>query len=141
MKLAKQLALFTVGGSAYVGLELLYRGRSHVSMFGAGGVCFLLLGQLRKKPLPGAVKVGVGAGMITLVELTTGLLVNRDHAVWDYRGLPGNFLGQICPMFTALWVPLSAAAMGLYGFAEKELDKLVQKYPQGFPFWEAGKTI
>ena len=141
MKLAKQLALFTVGGSAYVGLELLYRGRSHVSMFGAGGVCFLLLGQLRKKPLPGAVKVGVGAGMITLVELTTGLLVNRDHAVWDYRGLPGNFLGQICPMFTALWVPLSAAAMGLYGFAEKELDKLVQKYPQGFPFWEAGKNL
>ena len=141
MKLAKQLALFTVGGSAYVGLELLYRGRSHVSMFGAGGVCFLLLGQLRKKPLPGAVKVGVGAGMITLVELTTGLLVNRDHAVWDYRGLPGNFLGQICPMFTALWVPLSAAAMGLYGFAEKELDKLVQKYPQGFPFGEAGKNL
>ena len=141
MKLAKQLALFTVGGSAYVGLELLYRGRSHVSMFGAGGVCFLLLGQLRKKPLPGAVKVGVGAGMITLVELTTGLLVNRDHAVWDYRGLPGNFLGQICPMFTALRVPLSAAAMGLYGFAEKELDKLVQKYPQGFPFWEAGKNL
>ena len=124
MKLAKQLALFTVGGSAYVGLELLYRGRSHISMFGAGGVCFLLMGQLRKKPLPGAVKVGLGAGMITLVELTTGLLVNRNHTVWDYRGLPGNFLGQICPMFTALWVPLSAAAMGLYGFTEKELDKL-----------------
>ena len=62
--------------------------------------------------------------MITLVELTTGLLVNRNHTVWDYRGLPGIFLGQICPMFTALWVPLSAAAMELYGFTEKGLDKL-----------------
>ena len=62
--------------------------------------------------------------MNTLGELPTGLLGNRNYSVWDYRGRPGNFLGQICPMFTALWVPLSAAAMGLYGFAEKELDKL-----------------
>ena len=52
MKWGKQLTLFTVGGGAYVGLELLYRGRSHISMFGAGGLCFLLMGALRKKRLP-----------------------------------------------------------------------------------------
>ena len=51
MKWGKQLTLFTVGGGAYVGLELLYRGRSHISMFGAGGLCFLLMGALRKKRL------------------------------------------------------------------------------------------
>lgn len=124
MKIGKFLTLFGLGGSAYVGLELMYRGRSHISMFGAGGLCFLLLGQLRGRRVPGAVKVGAGAGVITAVELATGLLVNRDFGVWDYRGQPGNFLGQICPVFTALWIPVSAAAMGLYGWAETRLDRL-----------------
>lgn len=124
MKIGKVLALFSVGGGAYVGLELLYRGRSHISMFGAGGLCFLLLGRLREKGLPLPAKLGLGSGMITAVELTTGLLVNRDFGVWDYRGQPGNFLGQICPVFMALWVPLSAAAMVLYGWADAGLDRL-----------------
>lgn len=133
MKIGKYLALFSVGGSAYVGLELMYRGRSHISMFGAGGLCFLLLGRLREKALPGPVKLGAGAGMITAVELATGLLVNRDFAVWDYRGQPGNFLGQICPMFMALWVPISAAGMGLYGWTEAGLDRLSRLGQRAFP--------
>ena len=124
MKFGKYLTLFWVGGSAYVGLELLYRGRSHISMFGAGGLCFLLLGGLRRKNLSIPVKAGAGAGMITAVELVTGLLVNRDFVVWDYRGQPGNFLGQICPAFMALWVPVGAAGMALYGWAERGLDRL-----------------
>ena len=127
MTFGKPLALFGVGGSAYVGLELLYRGRSHISMFGAGGLCFLLIGQLRSRSIPGAVKIGAGAGMITAVELVTGLLVNRDYRVWDYRGQPGNFLGQICPMFTALWIPVTAAAMALYGWADAGLDRLARR--------------
>lgn len=131
MKTGKYFALFSVGGSAYVGLELLYRGRSHISMFAAGGLCFLLLGRLRKKLLPGAVKLGAGAGLITAVELATGLLVNRNFAVWDYRGQPGNFLGQICPVFAALWVPVSAAGMALYGWTETQLDRLTAKQSPG----------
>ena len=124
MKIGKYLSMFCLGGGAYVGLELLYRGRSHISMFGAGGLCFLLLGRLRRRNLPAPAKIGAGAGAITAVELATGLLVNRDFSVWDYRGQPGNFLGQICPMFMALWVPLSAAGMALYGWTERRLDQL-----------------
>lgn len=124
MKFGKYLTLFCVGGGAYVGLELLYRGRSHISMFGAGGLCFLLLGRLRKERLPIPAKVGAGAGMITVVELVTGLLVNRDFGVWDYRGQPGNILGQICPVFMALWVPVGAMGMALYGWAEGMLDRV-----------------
>ena len=45
-----------------------------------------------------------------MVELGTGLLFNRDYSVWDYRAVPGNFCGQICPRFTLLWIPLAAAA-------------------------------
>ena len=57
--------------------------------------------------------------MITAVELVTGLLVNRDFRVWDYRTLPGNFKGQVCLPFSLLWIPLSMLGMELYGLAEK----------------------
>lgn len=120
MKYAKNIALFSLGGSAYVGLELLWRGRSHISMFGAGGLCFLLLGKLGRHPLPIPLRAAAGAGMITAVELGTGLLVNRDYCVWDYRDRWGNFRGQVCPAFTALWVPLSLGAMGLYGWLDSK---------------------
>ena len=119
MKIARNTVLFALGGSAYVGLELLWRGRSHISMFGAGGLCFLLLGKLRETKLPEPVKPVAGAGLITAVELGTGLLVNRDHHVWDYRDLPGNFRGQICLPFSLLWIPVSALGMGLYGMTER----------------------
>ena len=46
MAFLKKCLLFCIGGAAYVGLELLWRGYSHISMFAAGGVCFLLIGQL-----------------------------------------------------------------------------------------------
>ena len=125
----KKLAAFGIGGSAYVGLELMYRGRSHISMFGAGGLCFLLLGRLRETKLPEAAKPVAGAGLITAVELATGLLVNRDYRVWDYRSLPGNFRGQICPQFCAVWLPVAAGAMGLYGLVEKGMEKMLWGRP------------
>ena len=120
MEIVKKTALWTIGGGVYVGLELLWRGRSHISMFAAGGICFLLLGKLRH--LPG--RLVLGPAVITAVELVTGLLVNRDYAVWDYRSVPGNFLGQICPVYTLLWLPLSLAAMALYAAAERVLDRI-----------------
>lgn len=123
VKIWKNSALFCLGGTAYVALEMLWRGRSHSSMFLAGGGCFLLLGDLRRRlgakslPLRGA----AGSGVITAVELLTGLLVNRDHRVWDYRDLPLNFRGQICLPYSLLWVPLSIAAMEIYAAADRKL--------------------
>jgi len=56
--------------------------------------------------------------MITAVELATGLLVNRDHHIWDYRSLPLNYQGQICLPFSLLWIPVSFLGMGIYGLTE-----------------------
>ena len=112
----KRFLLFLIGGSAYVGLEWLWRGRSHSSMFFAGGISFLLLGKLNairprlNLPLRGI----VGAGIITMVELAAGLVCNRNYGVWDYRNLPLNFYGQVCLPFSLLWIPVSLLAMGLY---------------------------
>lgn len=123
MGFLRKTAMFTVGGAGYVGLELLWRGYSHSSMFLAGGTCFLLLGKLgtvaKKKSLPQMAVAG--AGIITLVEYTTGLLVNRNYAVWDYRSLPLNLHGQICLPYTLLWAPISLGALLLY----RQLDRLL----------------
>lgn len=125
MKKPRQLTLFTLGGLSYVGLELLWRGRSHGSMFLAGGCCFLLLGKLnRVQPrLPLPARALAGAGIITSVELLAGLLFNRSYGVWDYRQMPLNFHGQICLPFSLIWIPVSIGAMYLY----EGLDYLLQK--------------
>ena len=44
-----------------MGMELLWRRRSHVSMFTAGGICFLLLGKIRQLKLPAMAKPLAGA--------------------------------------------------------------------------------
>ena len=119
MKIARNFGVFALGGGAYVGLELLWRRRSHVSMFCAGGVCLLLLGKLRAAKLPYPAKMVAGAGLITAVECLTGMLANRDYSVWDYRTVPGNYKGQICLPFFFLWIPVSMLGMGLYGLAER----------------------
>lgn len=106
-----------------MGLEFLWRGRSDISMFLAGGACFLLLGGLNQvRPrLPLLARSMAGAGVITMVELLAGLLANRDYRVWDYRGMPMNFYGQICLPFSLLWIPVSLGALLLYDQLERRI--------------------
>ena len=108
--------LFTVGGSGYYALELLWRGWSHWTMFVLGGSCFLLIGHLEevepKLPLWG--RLLAGSAICTFGELLFGLLFNRNYRIWDYRGLPLNFGGQVCLLFSLLWIPVSALALWLY---------------------------
>lgn len=125
MKFWKQCVLFYLGGSAYMGMEVLYRGWSHGSMFLAGGLSFLLIGWLGhcRPLLPLPVRLLFGALIITTVELGMGLLVNRGYTVWDYRDQPLNFHGQICLGFSLLWIPVSLAATVLYDRIERRLQR------------------
>ena len=108
-------------------LEFLWRGRSHGSMFLLGGLCFLLVGagaaKFSKIPVP--VRPILGAGVITGLELITGLLVNRDYTVWDYRDQLFQFQGQICLAFSLLWMPVSLMAMELYAVTKKKLAQKI----------------
>ena len=122
MRFFKKLTMFGLGGTLYTLLELLWRGRSHSSMFLLGGGCFLMLGRLRRLRLPLPVKLLLGSAGITAGELATGLLVNRNFAVWDYRPQPLNFLGQICLGFSLLWIPVPLLGMWIYGAMEKRFS-------------------
>ena len=123
MNWKKRFLLGIIGGTGYVGLELVWRGRSHWSMFLAGGACFLLIGHLGelRKPAQLPFQILWSAGIITMVELAAGLLINRSYAVWDYRSMPGNFLGQICLPYCLLWLPVSLLALKSYHYLSQKL--------------------
>ena len=129
MKIWKGSLLFYLGGMCYSALELLWRGFTHWSMFLLGGLCFLLVGNLKRRfpraPLP--VRLTLAAAIITALELGCGLLVNRNFRVWDYRHLPLNFCGQICLPFTLLWVPVSLAAMFVYDRADRGIGQYLNR--------------
>lgn len=99
-------------------LEMLFRGWSHWTMFILGGVCFICLGLINEI-IPWEMllwqQVLIGAGIITGLEFATGCMVNLwfGWGVWDYSQMPGNILGQVCPQFFALWLPVSLAGIVL----------------------------
>lgn len=114
----KMIALLLIGGAVYFYIEILWRGYSHISMFILGGICFVLLGLINEF-LPWEMGLLwqslIGAGIITCLELITGLIVNvyLELNVWDYSNLPLNFMGQISVVYALLWIPLSCAAIVL----------------------------
>ena len=112
------LILAIIGGLIYVLIELVWRGHSHWTMFLLGGACFLVLG-LTNEVIPWDMSLQLqafmGACIVTALEFLTGCLVNLwlGWGVWDYSGLSGNILGQICPQYFLLWVPVSLVGIVL----------------------------
>jgi uncharacterized membrane protein len=123
MKIWRKTFLFYVGGMLYCGLELLWRGYTHGSMFLLGGACFLVLGKVESLRLSLFSKAVLGGLLITAGELAVGLLVNKQHQVWDYRSMPMNFRGQICPLYTLFWTFLSPIGFVVY-------RKIMERLPQ-----------
>ena len=124
----RKTALFFLGGGAYCALEMLWRGRTHGSMFLAGGASLLLVGQLNhvKPKLPLPLRAVAGAGIITMVELAAGLIFNRDYRVWDYRTQWGNWMGQICPLFSLLWVGIALVVLLIYEPLENAIRRRME---------------
>lgn len=124
----QELLISAIGGIIYILIELLWRGRSHISMFILGGLCFWIIGRLdQSRPVPVASQAILGACTVTVLEYLTGLVVNRwlQLNVWDYSSLPLNLHGQICLPYFLLWIPLSAAAV----FADNSLRLLLFRMP------------
>ena len=107
--------IFTAGGLGYGALELLWRGRTHWTMLLAGGVCACLVWRVSGTRWPRWQKCAAAGALITTVEFLTGILVNLRLGwnVWDYSGRRFHLLGQICPLYTALWTALSVPLLRL----------------------------
>ena len=114
----KYITLAGAGGLLYLLIELAWRGRSHWTMFLLGGLCFLALGlvnEILPWETPLWKQMLIGACIITVLEFFTGCIVNLwlGWDVWDYSAMPGNLLGQICPQYFVLWLPVSMAGIFL----------------------------
>ena len=112
----KYTFLFVIGGFAYGGVEILYRGFSHISMMVAGGISFILIGLLNEIyswKMALISQMVLSAGIITAVEFLVGLVVNvwLKLNVWDYSNLPYNIMGQVCLIYTNVWFFLSLPAI------------------------------
>lgn len=117
----KYLILFLLGGYIYYGIEILWRGYSHYSMIICGGICFIYAGLQNEQvewDYPFWKQVLRVEAFILSAEFITGCIVNLwlGLNVWDYSGLPGNILGQTCPQFALLFLPLSAIAIVIDDF-------------------------
>lgn len=114
LRVIKYIVLFLIGGAAYFGIEILWRGYSHWTMFLLGGLCFVIVGALNNW-LPWEMDIekqaGIGVIIITVLEFIVGVIVNLvlKWNIWDYSLLPFNILGQISLPFTLIWIVLSAA--------------------------------
>ncbi|MDR1547876.1 MAG: putative ABC transporter permease [Hungatella sp.] len=105
-----------VGGFIYISMELIFRGRSHWTMFLLGGLCFVCLGLINELipwQMPLLKQMFIGMLIITYFEFITGCVVNiwLGWGIWDYSNIPGNILGQICPVFSFLWFWISGAGI------------------------------
>ena len=109
----KVVLLFVFGGLMYMGVEILFRGYTHFSMFFVGGLCFVLVGGINEK-LPWNMafvsQMMIASLLVTAVEFVAGVILNLllGLGVWDYSTLPYNLLGQISLIFSVGWFFLSA---------------------------------
>ena len=114
----KYAFLWFVGGAIYIGMEMAFRGRSHWTMFVLGGICFVILGQINQVipwEMPLYQQIQIGDMIVTVLEFIAGYIVNIRFGwgIWDYSHLPGNIMGQICPLFCLLWLPVCLAGIVL----------------------------
>lgn len=99
--------VFGFGAVIYSLVEVVTRGYTHWTMTITGGVAFLLiyLINVNMKTNSLILRCLVGCLVITAIEFSVGMLVNRGlhWNVWDYSDEKFNLFGQICPLFSFLW--------------------------------------
>ena len=125
--LIKELILLIIFGISYCGIEILYRGRTHISMLFVGGLCAVLIGMINEitPKMNIILQMFIGAIIVTIIELFSGYIVNiiLGLNVWDYSNLMFNYKGQISLIFTVIWFFLSAPVIYLDDKIRKILFK------------------
>ena len=103
-----------MGGIIYMIMEMLWRGRTHISMGILGGICVVLIGIINEiyHDIPLLYQAPLGSIIITILEYISGYILNITLGlnIWDYSDLPFNVNGQVCLYYSLLWMVLSMVA-------------------------------
>ncbi|MBR3803614.1 MAG: hypothetical protein UHK54_01080 [Acutalibacteraceae bacterium] len=117
--------IYLLGAVIYSLIEVAFRGFTHWTMALTGGLAYLLIyiANIKMKTRSLALRCLSGCIIITALEFIVGCIVNRrfNMGVWDYSQQPGHILGQICPLFSAIWFLISFPAMLLSFFIKGRL--------------------
>lgn len=115
------ILIMTFAGYVYVCLELLFRGRSDITMMFCASICVIPMFALNEwytYDFNFIAQIVICALFATLVELIFGLTFNRDYHIWDYRNQLFNYKGQICLLFSLVWMAISAVVIPLLDFID-----------------------
>lgn len=115
-KILKYAILLIIGGIVYCGIEMLWRGHTHWTMFIVGGICFIFCGSVNEIfdwEVPLWKQMLICTIGITMIELFSGIIINiiLKFNVWDYSDLPFNILGQVSLVYSIAWFGLSLIAI------------------------------
>ncbi|MBQ9412707.1 MAG: hypothetical protein IJU29_06395 [Oscillospiraceae bacterium] len=126
MEVPELILTFLVGGLGYGGLEILWRGHTHWTMLLLGGVCFTVIYALTVLTRLRLWETWFfSAAAVTGLEFLSGCVLNLylGWNVWDYAGLPGNVLGQICPAYALGWLGLCVPSSFLALFLRRRFRR------------------
>ena len=125
--LIKEIILLLIFGITYCGIEILYRGRTHISMLFVGGLCAVLIGMINEitPKMNIFLQMFIGAVIVTIIEFISGYIINimLGLNVWDYSNLMFNYKGQISLLFTIIWFFLSVPVI----YLDDKLRKILFK--------------
>ena len=114
-KTKEYAVIFLLGGVIYSAVEVVTRGFTHWSMTIAGGICLMIIYHHFLTHHDDGILSHCLFGMttITSVEFVFGVIFNMilGWNVWDYSNMYLNFMGQICPSFSAAWFLISVPAV------------------------------
>lgn len=113
-----EILVFVLGGSAYGLMEILFRGHTHWTMVITGRRLYIdavPVVRLADEHTADLSRRPAELFIVTAYEFCVGMIVNvrLGWQVWDYSTLPGNIMGQICPVFTTAWFLLCLAFLGI----------------------------
>lgn len=127
--------IFVTSGLIYIMLELLWRGRSHWTMFLCAGLCGLVMANINNNLLEFDTdfleQVFVSALCCTTFEFLFGIMFNGDFSIWDYRGLWGTIhvLGdQVNILFFGIWIIISVFGLPLLDWIQWKLGVAEEPY-------------
>lgn len=123
MNKLKWVAMFYVGFTSYITIEVLFRGYSYPLMGLIGALSFIIIGNINNKiswNIDLIIQGLIGCFVITLFEFIVGELdIHLLHInMWNYNNQIGNIDGVICPLFSFIWFFIAILCVLLADFID-----------------------
>lgn len=115
------ILILAFSGYLYVCMELVYRGTSDITMMFCASICVVPMFALNEwftYEMNFFKQIFICSIFCTIVEFIFGLIFNMDYHIWDYRNMPLNIMGLVCPQFMVIWAAISAAIIPLMDFID-----------------------